>query len=410
MALRLILVGVVASLALDLPPGGSRPIARPVHKRLVAESQPALRDADHSSSATHDLFIPRDAVTLVPDKFVASVADKVVVETQMPTEPALPILTGSIEGAATIAAEKPEVAVAPTEPALPILPGRAEADAVIAFEAARLTAETNRITGQVATIASEKAAAVLAETIGIAARSNAIASEIVTISTEKAVAVVFEPALEPAPIPVMPPAPEIGVLPLIASPTLDFIPAQVPTVEPVVPMAPPAPIEVVVAPEEAPAPAPVVADAIDPAQEESRDAAFGRVMNKMASAFVADLMAPSIPTEPKALVAQADKPTTAPAPAAAAEELSGEVDLYPGIAFVLNRQAEGLSPIAMPGQPAVDTATATEPAPAQVSETATSSESSRAEKLANAVKLTGEAMNAWAGLLSQRPSVSAMQR
>ena len=89
------------------------------------------------------------------------------------------------------------------------------------------------------------------------------------------------------------------------------------------------------------------------------------------------------------------------APAPAAEEVVAqavELDLYPGVAFALNRAAEGISPIE-----AMARAEPT-PTPAPVAEP------SRAERLSQAVKLTGQALDAWAGLLSQRTPSSAVQR
>lgn len=325
MALRLFLVGVVASLALDLPHGGVRPNLRSpldVESRTSAPENLASTDAPQVKPGL------RPRLAMLRDRVNARIAEM-------------------------------------SAPAKPILPGRAEAEAVLA---------------------AEKAAQIVAPIV-------------------EAV-----PAVDP----IMPAPPEFVFSLTEATPVVDLASTE--------PMpAPPMLTDEVVAPQPAPAtaPAPVVAElSVKP---EDADAEFRHVVANMASAFAADLPVPT--TEPKALLAEVVPPV---APAVAAEELTDSlVDLFPGLAFALNREAEGLTPIPMPPVEIVEEArvepmpepVATEPAPEPVppvsvveSTSSNTNETSRAEKLATAVKLTGQAVNAWAGLLSQRPSVSAMQR
>jgi hypothetical protein len=337
MALRLILVGVVASLALDLPHAGSRPIANAVRSSLVVELPRSLPDADISNSTTFARFSPRHMLTRV----------------LTPTDE-LVLPTPTVETVAT---------VEPITPALPILPGRAEADAI-------LTAE---------------------KTILAAAPA---------------------PMPEPASLPVMPPAPEIASTIVTPNPSTEPVEAPIPTVVSAEPMPPPFVFEEIMAPEQAPAPAPVVTELVDAAKSGDSDSGFRQVVSKMATTFAADLPVQAPSTDPKPLLAKVEIAPDAP-PALPVEELVVEdLDLYPGIAYALNREAEGVTPLVLAPVVKVEPIPELEwaPEPASIVTVESPIEPSRAEKLAAAVKLTGEAVNAWAGLLSQRPSVSAMQR
>ena len=105
---------------------------------------------------------------------------------------------------------------------------------------------------------------------------------------------------------------------------------------------------------------------------ETIDSVFDVVQNEIVASLVADL-APVEPA-PTALLAETE---TKAAPVEAPEFDPMEVgdDLYPGLAFALNREAEGI--VLAP------------PAPA----------ASRSEQWAQAIRLTREAAYAWANLL-----------
>jgi hypothetical protein len=155
----------------------------------------------------------------------------------------------------------------------------------------------------------------------------------------------------------------------------------------------------VVRPEDIVAPTPI-AVVVEAPKPEDKDAVFAKVVDSMASTFTADL-SPMPTPEPKPLLA--DAAIAAPL-AVAAEEIAtalAEEDLQSGLAYELNRLSE------VP--PAVAEAPVKEPAPEVVAATPVDDAwtASRAERLTQAVKLTGEAVNAWANLLGQRPSASS---
>jgi hypothetical protein len=121
------------------------------------------------------------------------------------------------------------------------------------------------------------------------------------------------------------------------------------------------------------------AEMIDP------DRDFLAVVDEMAAAFAAD-PAPSQDREAEATrLAQA-----------ATEDETGEEceDLYPGLAFAMNREAEGLNPSPSSPEPPA------EPAVEEASPTA---------RLSQAVRLTREAVFAWASLL-HGPAVVAISQ
>jgi hypothetical protein len=131
-----------------------------------------------------------------------------------------------------------------------------------------------------------------------------------------------------------------------------------------------------------PTPTQATAPPSSAARAEAIDLVFDAVQDEMAASFASDL----IPVEPapKALLAEAE---TKVAPIEAPEFDPMEVgdDLYPGLAFALNREAEGV--VIAPPAPAASRSE--HPAPA----------ASRSEQWAQAIRLTREAAYAWANLL-----------
>ena len=103
------------------------------------------------------------------------------------------------------------------------------------------------------------------------------------------------------------------------------------------------------------------------------DAAFDAVVGRMAETFAA------------------------PAPVAFEPVEVGE-DLFPGLAFALNRQGSGAG--------AIEPTVASLPESGGITEP---SLPSRGERLAAALRLTGQALNAWASLLRQGPTVASIQ-
>ena len=341
MALRLFLVSVVATLALDLPNAGP--------------TSPRSRGASIAP-----VLIATASPTTAPMPVVVVVATPTT--TDGPT--ADPVKT-----------DAPLVTIRPIAPIAPTLP---VAPAVVVVDAPK-----------------PEAPAV------VAAPAPAV---VVDAPKPEAPAVVESPKPEPdapAPMPAPEAAPEIALTP---SPAADAAIAPVPSVAATDPMAAPeADVEIVVA-----APAPVIVEAPKPTDP---DLAFRTIVRKMAKEFAADIPAPATSAEPKPLLAIVDAPIptapeAAPAPPPADEVAAAdEADLYPGVAFALNRSAEGLAPILS------EVAARAEPEPASAPAVAEpSNDPSRAERLANAVKLTGQAMNAWAGLLSQRAGAASLQR
>jgi hypothetical protein len=103
------------------------------------------------------------------------------------------------------------------------------------------------------------------------------------------------------------------------------------------------------------------------------DAEFAGVVEAMVAGF-APAPTPAPEPTPEATVAAAPEPSIP------------DEDLYPGLAYELNREAEGLS------------------VPAQDSQSVTTPPDAR---LANAVRLTGQAFQAWVALLQTPAVVSA---
>ena len=119
----------------------------------------------------------------------------------------------------------------------------------------------------------------------------------------------------------------------------------------------------------------VAADAAPAAPTAVADQVFDAAVDEMKAAFA----------ERPAAVAVAE------APSASFEPIEPAEDLYPGLAFALNRQADGL------GEPA----TLVEPPSPRVTTTG--------DRLATAVKLTGAAVHAWMDLLRKGPALVAIE-
>ena len=149
----------------------------------------------------------------------------------------------------------------------------------------------------------------------------------------------------------------------------------------------------------------------EPVKSDDMDAAFARVMKVTVESFAADLASKSTGADSSTtLLAES---TTPPPVAMPAEEMApvATKDMVPnGMAYELNRLAEGLEPIDMAdlviAKGDLDAAK-NGPSPEQVATPEEPASDSRAERLTQAVKLTGEAVHAWASLLGQRPSASS---
>lgn len=314
MALRLFLVGVVASLALDLPSGG-------VNQSNWRTGRSWL-DAKLTGPAT-------------PSRVV------VVAE---PKAPETEILFDTIAQVATVGQDRPVGALDLDFPFSPVVLIETPAPSVLALP------------GRV-----EAAALAVVETP-------------VTIPTA-----VSDPVSTPMPMPT--PAPEIADSALIAEELSAFNPALEPM-----------PVEIASIPD----------SIVDP------DASFRTIVGQMASVFAADVPAAPAATEMRPLIAKAEIP---PPPAPEASVVAGfedeedlEDEILPGLAYYLNRAAEGLTPIEMPAAAEVAEA------PAELVTSEEEARPNRENRLAHAVQLTGQAMQAWASLLVQRPAAGAIQR
>jgi hypothetical protein len=121
-----------------------------------------------------------------------------------------------------------------------------------------------------------------------------------------------------------------------------------------------------------PTPTQATAPSSSAARAAAIDSVFDAVQDEIAASFAADLT--PVEPAPKALLAEAET-TAAPVEAPEFDPMEVGDDLYPGLAFALNREAEGI--VIAP------------PAPA----------ASRSEQWAQAIRLTREAAYAWANLL-----------
>ncbi len=329
MALRLILVGVVACLALELPDrGASKPTDRPGKTWLDVPVQ------------------PRTAA----EGFVA-IAPPVVSEPEIPALPLSPVVVDlmpeTVETSVPVAPVEVTIAAETGAPAVLTLPGRIEAAFVASVEPFAPEVEAAPTNAP--------------DLISIDAIARALAESSPTVAT----------VAEPSP-PVFSDqqgtTPSVGILADIAPVTI---------VEPVV----------VIASESKP---------LDP------DATFQSVVGEMARTFAADVPARM---ENAPLIASQPIPAP-PAPEAelivAADEPADAPEDSPSLADILNREAEGLEPIPLPDPVAV-AEVSPEPVAPQAPET-------REHRLAHAVSLTGQAVQAWASLLVQRPAVISVHR
>jgi hypothetical protein len=167
--------------------------------------------------------------------------------------------------------------------------------------------------------------------------------------------------------------------------------------------APPPAVAVV---EESPMPEGLDAFAAVPDEAEAApidpDAAFQATMIETLDAFRADLaaVAPEAPGELIAATPAEPQPAPVPEPESVAIEPAAD-DLYPGLAYALNREAEGL--VSETPAPTVAVATA-----AVVAEPVVETPvvvASRGEKVEAAVRLTGQALHAWLSVF-QTPAVA----
>lgn len=195
----------------------------------------------------------------------------------------------------------------------------------------------------------------------------------------------------------------------------------------------------------APVPAACAATAAEPAQPQSMptettsDSEFAAVVDDMVNRFAADLPATAGATAKTLLAEQPAAPTATPS-APAFEPLDAPADLYPGVAYALNREAEGVAPPAQEPADVTGPVLPVEPAPEPASlaeaETETQTATSATvqppdlvpanepkpvghpvgqhlallapgrQRLAAAIRLTGEALEAWASLLEGPAVVS----
>jgi hypothetical protein len=144
------------------------------------------------------------------------------------------------------------------------------------------------------------------------------------------------------------------------------------------------------APEPASEPAPIVAVAADP------DAGFQVVMTETVSRFAADLAGGATAPSDTAL-ASIPEPPPLPEPAPAPEAEAPAEELYPGLAFALNRDADGLADELAELPPPALVQAPTAPAPEPTPE--------RGARLAAAIRLTSQAAHAWLSVL-HAPSVA----
>lgn len=140
--------------------------------------------------------------------------------------------------------------------------------------------------------------------------------------------------------------------------------------------------------EELPAEAPQVAEAAPEAPKaQSADEIFAGIVEEMASSFAKDVEALAAKTKNEP-VQTAEAPAAVPVAAPVAEPVTVSADNATDVALDLNRQAEGLTPPAA--------AAMKSPAPQE-------------DRLSHAMRLTREAVNAWASLL-HGPALVTLER
>ena len=348
MALRILLVGLVAALALDLPGVGSSRGPRLLDARLVPRATERV------------ILVAEPAPTVPPPDLIARSAEETV------TPPA-----ATVEPIPAVRTDAPVESVATKIPDAPA--------AIVSFDGDLL--------GR-----ADPAPEILAE--------------------------VMPPDAAVIPMPMPAPAPEVAEapaapspLPVVLAPTFP-IPsapeaapvATAPDVKPVMAPASELPVEVA-------SPVSAIQEEAKPAEEkavsaEDRDAAFSKVMGEVVASFASDLAANPRPEAPSLLA----RDETAPPPAAPAQEVA---------AFAPPAEAAPIAPedqriveaapdeLADPAPAPAAVAAKADPAPEEAPAAPVVDLATRAGRLAQAVKLTGEAMSAWAGLLSQRPATAS---
>lgn len=149
---------------------------------------------------------------------------------------------------------------------------------------------------------------------------------------------------------------------------------------------------------------PAVAQAVSPVVE---DAIFAGVVTEMSLSFAAEaaVSEPVVEAEPAPEAPESSAPASQVAeilvPAFPAEEkLEGDVehDPYPGLAFALNAAHDGIGEEVVAddaGEPVLETA--------DVDQAVAAESPARLERLASAVRLTGQALQAWVSIFQQTP-------
>lgn len=136
------------------------------------------------------------------------------------------------------------------------------------------------------------------------------------------------------------------------------------------------------------------------ATEPDPDAAFGLALTATLGTFAADLASLAEPEPAEAAVSVASSEVVEPELAFEAAVVTfPEDDFYPGLAYALNRQAEGLTAVEAPSVGPADAAS--EPASMDL----TIGVEPRSERFQAAVRLTGQAVHAWLSVL-QAPALA----
>lgn len=153
--------------------------------------------------------------------------------------------------------------------------------------------------------------------------------------------------------------------------------------------------------EELPMPDGLDAFAVEAEEMADPDAAFQTVMTATIGEFQADLAAVA-PAAPAEVIAEALVELVPIVEETVAIEPADE-ELYPGLAYALNREAEGLTILEVaPIEP--ETVAVVEAAEPLVDEAATDA-ATRGQRIEAAVRLTGQAVSAWLSVL-QTPAMA----
>ncbi len=134
---------------------------------------------------------------------------------------------------------------------------------------------------------------------------------------------------------------------------------------------------------------------------ELADQIFSHVVGEMAEAFATRPSPPALDAE------------TAPVAAAeTAEPALSQDELYPGLAYALNREADGLGQRLRTIATEPRSPSDSEPKGEIVRDDDSQEPQAitpRGERIATAVRLTGQAMQAWLSVLQQSPTIASTQ-